>query len=188
MLEYIDYSTLAGGEDLKFTYDGPGRRIMVQKGTATVTKGQVTDFSAVDTKKFVYLGGSVIRELDGDDNVLKEYFRGPDLGAGIGRIIYQEKGAAYYEYDAWGNTMTEAETSGVDNPYRCSTKEWDEKPGLYYFGARYYSPETGRWTQRDPSGVEEGLNLYLYVHNIASWLVDPWGLGATNPRPRGAAG
>jgi len=32
----------------------------------------------------------------------------------------------------------------VDNPYRYSTKEWDEKSGLYYFGARYYSPEIGR--------------------------------------------
>lgn len=36
--------------------------------------------------------------------------------------------------------MTEAEVSGVDNAYRYSTKEWDEKAGLYYFGARYYSP------------------------------------------------
>jgi RHS repeat-associated protein len=45
--------------------------------------------------------------------------------------------------------MTEAEKTGVDNPYRYSTKEWDEKSGLYYLGARYYSPEIGRWTQRD---------------------------------------
>jgi len=90
-----------------------------------------------------------------------------DLGGGIGGIIYQKKGSdyyyyhynhkgdvvaltdgngkptAYYEYDAWGNVMTEAERSGVENPYRYSTKEWDEKSGLYYFGARYYSPEIG---------------------------------------------
>ena len=114
--------------------------------------------------------------------VLKEYIRGLDLGGGIGGIIYQEKGsdyyyyhynhkgdvvaltdaneklAAYYEYDAWGNTMTEAEAEGVDNPCRYSTKEWDQKSGLYYFGARYYSPEIGRWTQRDPAGTVDGLN------------------------------
>jgi len=57
--------------------------------------------------------------------------------------------------------MTQAEVSGVDNPYRFSTKEWDEKSGLYYFGARYYSPKIGRWTQRDPAGGEDGLNLFF---------------------------
>ncbi len=71
--------------------------------------------------------------------------------------------AAFYEYDAWGNVMTQAEKTGVDNPYRYSTKEWDEKSGLYYFGFRYYSPEIGRWTQRDRHGVGSGLNLYAYV-------------------------
>jgi RHS repeat-associated protein len=83
--------------------------------------------------------------------------------------------AAYYEYDAWGNTMTEAEKTGVDNPYRYSTKEWDEKSGLYYFGARYYSPEIGRWTQRDPAGTVDGLNVYTYVGNASSNMIDPDG-------------
>jgi len=86
-----------------------------------------------------------------------------------------EKLAAYYEYDAWGNTMTEAEKSGVDNPYRYSTKEWDEKSQLYYFGARYYSPEVGRWTQRDPLGTVDELNLYLYVDGEPVSRVDPAG-------------
>jgi RHS repeat-associated protein len=50
-------------------------------------------------------------------------------------------------------TRTRVKKIGVDNPYRYSTKEWDEKSGLYYFGARYYSPEIGRWTQRDTAAV-----------------------------------
>jgi RHS repeat-associated protein len=54
--------------------------------------------------------------------------------------------------------------------YRFSTKEWDDDSGLYYFGARYYSPEIGRWTQRDPAGKVDGLNLYLYLDNRpVSW-------------------
>jgi len=82
---------------------------------------------------------------------------------------------AYYEYDAWGNTMTEAEIGDVDNPYRYSTKEWDEKSGLYYFGARYYSPEIGRWIRRDPLGTTESLNLYPYVMNSPTNSLDPYG-------------
>jgi len=153
--------------------------------------------------KDVYLEGSVIRELivvDGQDVVAKEYVRGLDLGGGIGGIIYQKKGAdyycyhynhkgdvvaltdgnaklaAYYEYDAWGNVMTESEKTGVDNPYRYSTKEWDEKSGLYYFGARYYSPEIGRWSQREPLRVSDALNLYSYRSCSPISRLDPDGL------------
>jgi RHS repeat-associated protein len=131
--------------------------------------------------------------------MLKEYARGLDLGGGIAGIIYQKKGAdyyyyhynhkgdvvaltdanaklaAFYEYDAWGNTMTQAQKSGVDNPYRYSTKEWDEKSGLYYFGFRYYSPEIGRWTQRDPAGTVDALSLYAYCKGDPGGRVDPWG-------------
>ncbi len=83
--------------------------------------------------------------------------------------------AAYYEYDAWGNVMTEAEKTGVENPYRYSTKEWDKKSGLSYFGARYYSSEIGRWTQRDPAGTVDGLNLYAHVANDPVGYIDPSG-------------
>jgi RHS repeat-associated protein len=137
--------------------------------------------------------------------VLKEYIRGLDMGGGIGSIIYQKKSSDYYyyhynhkgdvvaltdgngdlapfyEYDAWGNRMTEAEVSGVDNPYRYSTKEWDEESGLSYFGARYYSPEIGRWTQRDRLGPVGGLNLYWYLNSQPGNAIDPWGLEPLGP-------
>ncbi len=90
---------------------------------------------------------------------------------------------AYYEYDAWGNIMTEAGT--WRSPYCFSTRErdygiedgdYEYNSGLIYFGARYYSAEMGRWTQRDPLGTVDGLNLYLYVNNEPANGMDPWGL------------
>jgi hypothetical protein len=44
---------------------------------ATVSNGVVTNFTPAETKKYVYLGGSVIRELDNTSppNALKEYVR-----------------------------------------------------------------------------------------------------------------
>ena len=80
--------------------------------------------------------------------------------------------------------MTEAEKSGVDNPYRYSTKEWDEKSGLYYFGARFYYPEVGRWTQRDPAGILDGLNLYAYAGNDPVGSIDADGRKKKIPWPR----
>jgi len=88
----------------------------------------------------------------------------------------KQKLAARCRYGPWRNTMTQAEKSGVDNPYRYSTKEWDENSGLYYFGFRYYSPEIGRWTQRDPAGTADGLNLYVYTGGDPVGALDPWGI------------
>ncbi|MCP4401559.1 MAG: RHS repeat-associated core domain-containing protein [bacterium] len=46
----------------------------------------------------------------------------------------------------------------------------------YYYRARIYSPELGRFLQTDPLGYVNGLNLYAYVgNNPASWR-DPYGL------------
>jgi hypothetical protein len=36
---------------------------------------------------------------------------------------------------------------------------------LYYYGFRYYDPQTGRWPSRDPLGEYGGLNLYGFLIN-----------------------
>jgi uncharacterized protein RhaS with RHS repeats len=36
---------------------------------------------------------------------------------------------------------------------------------VFYYGFRYYDPETGRWPNRDPIEEEGGYNLYGFVDN-----------------------
>jgi len=57
-----------------------------------------------------------------------------------------------------------------------STKYLDDTTGWYYYCFRYYSPELGRWVNRDPIGEKGGLNLYVFVDNAALTRVDPLGL------------
>jgi RHS repeat-associated protein len=64
----------------------------------------------------------------------------------------------------------------ADNPYRFSTKPFDDETGLGYWGYRYYSARLGRWFNRDPRSEQGGLNLYQYVQNSVPNAVDPLGL------------
>ena len=42
--------------------------------------------------------------------------------------------------------------------FRAST--FDTEIDLYYYGYRYFDPETDRWLNRDPLEEEGGINLY----------------------------
>jgi uncharacterized protein RhaS with RHS repeats len=44
---------------------------------------------------------------------------------------------------------------------------------LYHFGARYYDPAIGQWTQHDPSGQD--ANAYAYADGDPINRVDPSG-------------
>ncbi|MEW5926790.1 MAG: SpvB/TcaC N-terminal domain-containing protein [Gemmatimonadota bacterium] len=62
--------------------------------------------------------------------------------------------------------------------YRYTGKERDGDSGLYYHGARFYAPWTGRWASCDPLGPRDGPNLYLYCHANPLRFVDPTGCQA----------
>jgi hypothetical protein len=47
--------------------------------------------------------------------------------------------------------------------------------GVTYYGYRWYDPVTGRWPSRDPIEEEGGINLYGFVNNASTLLVDVLG-------------
>ena len=46
--------------------------------------------------------------------------------------------------------------------------------GLYYFNARWYDPQLGRFITEDP--IKDGVNWYAYVANNPLIYTDPTGL------------
>ena len=79
---------------------------------------------------------------------------------------------AHYEYDPFGKTVVATGSMAYDFAHRFSTKPLDLTTGLYYYGYRYYDPNTGRWPSRDPIEEEGGINLYGFVQNRPTWRVD----------------
>ena len=73
---------------------------------------------------------------------------------------------AEYEYDAWGNIISQSGTMASENPHRYAGYYYDEETGLYYLNARYYDAEIGRFITRDTfQGFEkspQSLNKYAY--------------------------
>ena len=103
------------------------------------------------------------------DTDTKEYMLAGGLGGGIGSILYQEAGndtltfysynhkgdvhslideneniVALYEYDAFGNILTEAIDDASTNSFTFSTREFSELSDLGHWYAREYDPFVGR--------------------------------------------
>ena len=87
-----------------------------------------------------------------------------------------------YTYDAYGKvSITDGAgdplgSSAVSNPYMFTGRRLDEEAGLYYYRARYYDCERGRFLQRDPMRYVDGMNLYEYVYSSPKNHRDPYGL------------
>jgi RHS repeat-associated protein len=78
-----------------------------------------------------------------------------------------------YSYDVFGEPNR---VSNLNNPYLFTGRRYDSETDLYYYRARYYKPEIGRFLQTDPIGYACGLNLYTYCGNNPINWIDPWGL------------
>ena len=87
-----------------------------------------------------------------------------------------------YAYSAYGKpifldaaaNLLDPQASTVGNPYLFTGRRLDEETTLYYYRARMYDSELGRFVGRDP--VESLSNLYEYCGDNATIYVDPSGL------------
>ena len=86
-----------------------------------------------------------------------------------------------YSYDVFGAptvydaNYSEISKSAIGNPYMFTARRADDETALYYYRARYYAFDIGRFLQADPIGYADSLNFYTYCgNNPLNWL-DPFG-------------
>jgi len=85
--------------------------------------------------------------------------------------------ASYGPFGAMTSETGPALSGGeVANKLRYTGREFDRETGLYYYRARYYDPEIGRFYTEDPLRFRAGINFYAYVNNNPLNARDPSGM------------
>ena len=135
--------------------------------------GNIIETASQQTTSTSYIYGNGL-VASYDSNGEEKFYINDHLGSGS--VVIDENGNKIEEnsYYAFGEEKTD---NGERFTY--TGKEKDDS-GLYYYGARYYDADSGRFTQPDPiSGSLENpqsLNKYVYVLNNPNRYVDPSGM------------
>jgi RHS repeat-associated protein len=185
----VRVTTLGGNTIANYKYDAFGRRVEKKAGSETVryvhfgkrVLEERNVFSQLQ-RQYVYGNGVdevlQLRSASNDDF----YYHDNSIGSVVAMSDSTGSVVERYDYNAYGVTsifeadgITQRISSAVGNSYGYTGRRHDRETGFYYYRARYYSPERGRFVQRDPLGYADGMGVYVYVGNNPVNFIDPDG-------------
>lgn len=172
--------TPVGGSAVTMGYTGASQVQRVSAGGASFQYGLLALNRQDDAVGTTYYTRGPQGELLGQRAPGGRYYYLYD-GLGSTAALTDSAGAVVnrYSYDPWGKTLSS--TGTVANPYRFGGSYGaytDIATGLVKIGQRYYDPNLGRWTQRDPLGAG---NPYSYASCNPTNRVDLTGAADCGP-------
>ncbi len=172
--------TLPGsGGTVTFKYDPFGRRIYKSSSSGTSIYAYDGDNLIEETNSS---GGAVARyaqteNVDEPLAMLRSSTTSYYHADGLGSVTSLSNGAGAlaqtYGYDSFGKQTSSS--GSLTNPFRYTARESDTETGLYYYRARYYDQNAGRFLSEDPLGFDAGSNFYDYAANEPTMYDDPLG-------------
>jgi len=156
---------------IQYTFTGNEQQIQEQQPSITTIQQQEPQQLVNEPQ---YISYTSISKLDNNKDIV--YFTKDHISSN--RITTNQQGVIEYQanYQPYGNIFTQE----GNEKYKFSGKELDSS-NLYYFGARYYNPTIGRFTQVDPIYKAEE-SPYMYANNNPIKYVDPTGKQTANNR------
>jgi RHS repeat-associated protein len=157
----------------QYGYDPTGLRVVKRAGGETthyVFEGDEPIFekkvSSGKIRSYIYALGKHLARVDGaiGDTTTKVYYYHTDQVGSIRKITDQQGKVVWdTQYEAFGNQFNQ--TGSIEELHSFTGKELDPDTGLYYFNARWYDSELGRFVSEDPEGDPNSPNLYGYCSN-----------------------
>ncbi len=162
---------------LRYQYDALGRRVSRSGKTLGATKYTYDGLDVVMDDDF---NKGIVKYQNGlgiDDklkmvaNGQANYFQQDHLGSTIRLTDQNGSTSSSLRYDSFGKAE-----GLVTTRYQFTGREYDDFTGLYFYRARWYDAELGRFISEDPIGFAGGdVNLFGYVGNNPANKVDPMG-------------
>src|SRR5690554_2377543 len=165
----------------EYLYDESGYRLKKTGKSAETyyafsTDGQILyEEEGGEYTEYIYVLGKHFARVDGSketDEKATYFYHTDHLGSTV--LVTDEAGNTVWssEYTPFGQITMEEGT--LTKAAKFTGKDLDEDTGLYYFNARWYDSEIGRFISVDPA--KDGVNWYAYGANNPLRFVDPTGL------------
>ena len=170
-----------------------------QKSNANNQRDKKTNTDTNETTLYAWTSERIFGEYDAQGNPLQEtvYLGNTPVGIlnpeGVYRIyadqidtprlITDDTNRPVWQWDAkpFGDSPPNEDLDGNGTPFhynlRFPGQYYDAETKTHYNFNRDYEPETGRYVQSDPIGLDGGLNTYAYVSGNSLVNIDPLGQG-----------
>lgn len=192
----ISPTAYIGSTDTQFYYDAEGHLIAevdASVGTGTATKPVKREYIWLgDTLVAVIAGATPTATISATNTAAIYYVHTDHLDTP--RMVTDTAGSRRWTWDImstepFGTTAAneapagQAAAQAFTLNIRFPGQYLDKETGSFYNYYRTYNPNTGRYLQSDPVGLQGGLNTYSYGLNQPTKHTDPKGLDPFDSRP-----